>query len=138
MYHTAVGYMGNKPTKGHDTDTGNDLISSGEVILSPNETEVLSTGLRISLPKGYGAVIRGRSSMSKKGLLVHQGTIDEGYTGELGICITNLTGAPVKIEAGDRIAQIVLERRTDVSWILTDSLGKTERGDNGFGSTGVK
>lgn len=118
-------------------DVGIDIYADEKVVI--HDTKVLKTGTKIALPKGYGAEIRPRSSISKKGLLVHHGTIDNGYRGELMVTVTNLnTEHTAVINKGDRVAQLVLHKIEDVKLEKIDEqdLSTTERGASGYGSTG--
>ena len=120
-------------------DVGIDLHANEKTWIEPFETVVIGTGTRIELPKGYGAEIRPRSSISKEGLLVHHGTIDNGYRGELMVTITNLKQREVElIVDGQRIAQLVLHKieNVELKKVTDDELSDTERGANGYGSTG--
>lgn len=120
-------------------DVGIDLYSDKETWIEPFETVVIGTGTRIELPKGYGAEIRPRSSTSKQGLLVHLGTIDNGYRGELMVTVTNLNKRGTELIAwGQRFAQLVLHKieGAGLEKVKSDELSDTERGANGYGSTG--
>lgn len=125
-------------TKGHQTDTGYDLYAQEDIRVHPQLTSQVHTGVAVEFPKGYGGNIRPRSSTSKKGLLVHEGTIDNGYRGEIIVTVTNLNKyMETKIKAGDRIAQLVIEKVIDADMVQVESVDQdTDRGDKGFGSTG--
>lgn len=112
-----------------------------EVVLLPMERALIPTGLYIAVPEGYEAQMRPRSGLAlNKGLtcLNSPGTIDADYRGELKVIIINLSGEPQKIEPGERIAQLVLQRVEKVEWKLTGELEATPRGEGGFGHTGTK
>lgn len=104
--------------------------------ISPGWTAVFWTGIAVELPGGFEAQVRGRSSLSKLGLVVHVGTIDNDYRGEIGVCITNAGRKEWAPKPGDRIAQLVIApvALPDAEW--SDELSDTERGAGGFGSTG--
>jgi dUTP pyrophosphatase len=109
------------------------------VELSPLERRLIPTGLYLALPIGFEAQIRPRSGMAfKKGITIvnSPGTIDPDYRGELMIAVVNLNPQPVRIENGDRIAQMVIARYETAAWAPTDSLDETDRGSGGFGHTG--
>ena len=111
------------------------------VTLQPMERHLFPTGLYIALPKGYEAQIRPRSGLSlKKGLTVlnSPGTIDADYRGEIGIILINLSQEPQTIEQGERIAQMVIARHEQPDLRQVDVLDMTERGEGGFGHSGVK
>lgn len=110
------------------------------IILNPLERKIIKTGLYISLPKGFEAQVRSRSGLSiKHGLCVlnSPGTIDADYRGEIGIILINLSQEPYTINNGDRVAQLVIASHEQVQWIKVNELSETNRGDKGFGSTGI-
>lgn len=107
--------------------------------LAPGERAAVPTGLRIELPPGYEAQVRPRSGLAlEKGItcLNSPGTIDSDYRGELRVLLVNLGEAAVTIADGDRIAQLVLAPVSRAVFESSPSLGSTERGAGGFGSTG--
>lgn len=109
------------------------------VTLFPLERTLVPTGLFIELPDGYEAQIRPRSGLAaKRGLtmLNSPGTIDSDYRGEIKCIVVNLSNEPQTIEPGERIAQMVIARYEQISWLETAELTETERGAGGFGSTG--
>ena len=111
------------------------------VILRPLERAMIPTGLSIELPEGYEMQIRPRSGLAAKhGITVlnSPGTIDADYRGEIRVILVNLSNEEFRIEAGERIAQMVVARHEQVEWELTEELAESERGDGGFGSTGKK
>lgn len=110
------------------------------VVIAPGKRALIPTGLYIELPEGYEAQIRARSGLAvKKGICLTNGvgTIDSDYRGEIGVSLTNLGDEPFTVNDGDRIAQMVIARYERASFDITDSLGDTERGEGGFGHTGV-
>ena len=111
------------------------------VILRPLERAMIPTGLSIELPEGYEMQIRPRSGLAAKhGITVlnSPGTIDADYRGEIRVILVNLSNEEFRIEAGERIAQMVVARHEQVEWDLTEELAESERGEGGFGSTGKK
>ena len=111
-----------------------------EIIIKPLERVLIPTGLYISLPKGYEAQIRPRSGLAiKKGITVLNtpGTIDADYRGEIGIILINLSNEAFTIKDGDRIAQVVITKYSTVLWEEVKKLDISNRGDKGFGSTGI-
>jgi dUTP pyrophosphatase len=109
------------------------------VTLAPGERAAIPTGLRIELPPGYEAQVRPRSGLAlQKGLtcLNSPGTVDSDYRGELKVILVNLGREPATIGSGDRIAQLVIAPVARARFEETQSLGSTERGSGGFGSTG--
>ncbi len=110
------------------------------IVLKPLERNIIKTGLFISLPTGYEAQIRPRSGLSiKSGITVlnSPGTIDSDYRGEIGIILINLSDTNFEISTGDRIAQMVIAKHEQVLWTVTDKLDDSERGNKGYGSTGI-
>lgn len=113
---------------------------SEPVTLQPMERRLMPTGLFIELPEGYEAQIRPRSGLAlKRGLTVLNtpGTIDADYRGEIGIILINLSQEPQTIEPGERIAQMIIARYEQAELKEVEVLGETERGEGGFGHSGV-
>lgn len=121
-------------------DVGYDLAVSERVVVSPHKRAVyIPTGVHIKCPPDCWAELRGRSSTQMKlGLTVVHGTIDTGFTGELKVGVINETENDVIVEAGMRIAQIILVPAIVRNLQLCDRLPETERGQAGFGSTGQR
>jgi dUTP pyrophosphatase len=100
---------------------------------------MVPTGLYVELPEGCEMQIRPRSGLAAKhGITVlnSPGTIDADYRGEIKVILVNLSNQPFTIEAGERIAQMVVARHEQIEWEAVEELGTTERGAGGFGSTG--
>ncbi len=111
-----------------------------DIILKSLERTLVPTGLYIELPGGYEAQIRPRSGLAiKKGIsLVNTpGTIDADYRGEIGVILINLSNSDVKIEVGERICQMVINKHEQAEWIEVEELDETNRGAGGFGHTGT-
>jgi dUTP pyrophosphatase len=110
-------------------------------VLKPLERSIVGTGLFIELPAGIEAQVRSRSGLAaKKGVTVLNapGTIDADYRGEIGVILVNLSNEDFTIENGERIAQLVIAKHERAEWEVADELSETDRGEGGFGSTGVK
>ncbi|MFP6625317.1 MAG: dUTP diphosphatase [Myxococcota bacterium] len=110
-----------------------------ELVLAPGQRELVPTGFAIALPEGYEAQVRPRSGLAlRHGIVMPNapGTIDADYRGEIGVLLMNLGDEPLRIQRGDRIAQLVVAPVTSVSWDEVDRLDETERGSGGFGHTG--
>ena len=110
------------------------------IIIKPLQRLVINTGLFISLQPGYEAQIRPRSGLAlNKGITVinSPGTIDADYRGEIGVILINLSDSSFEINSGDRIAQMIIAKHETISWRVVEKLDKSERGNKGFGSTGV-
>src|SRR5690625_1762521 len=153
------------PTKAHPTDSGFDLCASEDVIIEPGDTVIVPTGIAVELPKGFEAQVRPRSGVTAKTKLrVQLGTIDNGYKGEIGVIVDNIADDPFgntsrylnfvdgseirqdddipdgtyHIRKGDRIAQLVVQALPEVTAVEIDEFTQdSERGEGGFGSTGV-
>lgn len=111
------------------------------VVLRPLERRIIPTGLYMALPPGYEAQVRPRSGLAfKYGVTVlnSPGTIDSDYRGELGVLLVNLSNEDFTIQAGERIAQMVIARHEQGEFVEVEELDDTERGAGGYGHTGVK
>jgi len=110
------------------------------ITLNPLERTIVTTGLYLSLPKGYEAQVRPRSGLAiKKGITVlnSPGTIDSDYRGEIGVILINLSTEVFTIKNGDRVAQLIVAKHTSVAWEEAEQLEDSSRGSGGFGSTGI-
>ena len=130
------------PAYASENAAGMDLNANLEksVVLEPLERQLISTGIYIALPKGYEAQVRPRSGLAiKKGISVlnSPGTIDADYRGEVKVALVNLSNENVEIKNGERIAQMVIAGHETVKWQEVDLLEETQRGEGGFGSTGI-
>ncbi|MBO4993101.1 MAG: dUTP diphosphatase [Alistipes sp.] len=109
------------------------------VTLQPLERAMIPTGLYVELPEGCEMQIRPRSGLAAKHgvtVLNSPGTIDADYRGEIKVILVNLSNEPFTIEAGERIAQMIVARYEQIEWEAAEELSSTERGAGGFGSTG--
>ena len=112
-----------------------------QIVIQPMQRLLIGTGLHIALPKGYEAQIRPRSGLAlKHGITVlnSPGTIDADYRGEIGVLLINLSDKDFVINDGERIAQMVIARHEQAQFALVEALDETERGEGGYGHTGVK
>jgi dUTP pyrophosphatase len=121
---------------------GMDLRANNEnpIILAPMKRVLIPTGLYIQLPVGYEAQVRPRSGLAlKKGITVLNapGTVDADYRGEIGVILFNASDEPFVINRGERIAQMVIAKHERAEFELVESLDDSERGQGGFGHTGV-
>lgn len=110
------------------------------VTLKPLERKLIPTGLKVELPSGYEMQIRPRSGLALKHgitLVNTPGTIDADYRGEIGVILINLSDKEFVVNDGERIAQMVVAPYTRVTWESAESISDTERGEGGFGHTGV-
>jgi dUTP pyrophosphatase len=111
------------------------------LVLKPLERAMIPTGLYIELPEGYEAQVRPRSGLAAKhgiSIVNTPGTIDPDYRGEIKVILVNLSDVPFTLEPGERIAQMVIARFEHIAWNEVEALSVTERGEGGFGHTGVK
>ena len=154
------------PTKAHPTDSGYDLFAAEDVIIEPGDTAVVKTGIAVDLPKGFEAQVRPRSGVTAKTKLrVQLGTIDQDYRGEIGVIVDNINSFSTDnlvslltyidgktgldnngdlygegtylIRKGEKIAQLVVQHLPQIIAEEVYNLEETERGDAGFGSTGI-
>ena len=125
------------PKRQKKGDVGFDLTSREDLVLEPGQIKVVSVGIGFGFQTGVYGQTFSRSGMAIKGLTVIPGVIDTGYAGEVGAMMHNIGTSKFIIKIGDRIAQIVPIVVSMAPLVLVDELPKTERGDKGFGSTGV-
>jgi dUTP pyrophosphatase len=126
-----------------ETASGMDVRAavSTPLTLQPGETALVPTGLRVAVPPGYEIQVRPRSGLAlKNGITIPNspGTIDADYRGPVGVILLNAGGAPFTIRRGDRIAQLVVAPVVHARVALVETLAETERGEGGFGSSGVE
>ena len=131
------------PTYGTDYAAGADLYALAEdvVTIMPGETKLIKTGISMEVPTGYAGLIYARSGLaSKKGLAPANkvGVVDSDYRGEIMVALHNHSNEERQIENGERIAQFVITPYLKACFEEVDNLDDTQRGENGFGSTGTK
>jgi deoxyuridine 5''-triphosphate nucleotidohydrolase (dut) len=135
-------YTGALPVYAHPGDAGADLVSAEDVVLGPGERATVPTGLSIALPNGYVGFVVPRSGLAMKhGITIvnSPGTVDAGYRGEIRVTLLNTDARePYSITAGDRIAQLIVMEVPRVRFVEVERLPGSERGENGFGSTGYR
>jgi deoxyuridine 5'-triphosphate nucleotidohydrolase len=128
------------PQKFNKGDAGWDLFTNHNIIIRPRTRIMVYTGVQIQMPQGAFGQIVGRSSLMKKGIEPCTGTVDEGYTGEIQVILKNESDEEARFKKGDRIAQLLLLPQVEeflLDWEDTDETTLGERGDQGFGSTGL-
>ena len=123
------------PTYAHASDSCADLFIPETIHIGPGDTLIVWTGIALELPFCFEARVRGRSGLASKGIQVHQGTIDNHYTGELGVIMTNTNGISYDIEAGKAIAQLSINPVYQILFQEVTELPETDRGSKGFGSS---
>lgn len=128
------------PTRGSGVASGLDLYAIQDYILLPNFVTQVKTGIAFGIPEGYEIQVRPRSGLSLKTALRvanAPGTVDQDYTGDCSVLLWNTSDQEIMIKRGERVGQAVLCPVVIPTLEEVDELGKTERGEKGFGSTGV-
>ena len=152
--YSIINPEGKEPFRANDSDAGYDLCSTEYVTLEPFQRSLISTGINVEIPEGFYGRVAPRSGLAcKKGIDVMAGVIDSGYRGEVKVLLINLnfegynlkpnafeamfgSGNRTEIRPGDRIAQLIIERCHTAEWKLVDTLEESQRGEDGFGSSG--
>ncbi len=128
------------PSYAHHDDAGADIYAVENALVPAHGQSVISTGVAIELPHGFVGLVHSRSGLATKhGIAVvnSPGTIDAGYRGEIRVGLINHSEIDFQVEAGMRIAQLVIQRVEHAMFTVVEDLSSTDRGDAGFGSTGV-
>lgn len=124
------------PKKAYEIDAGFDLFTPYDVTVGSLGSQVIDTGVHIEIPIGYVGMLKSKSGLNVNHNLVGEGVIDAGYTGSIRVKLYNKCGESHSFKRGDKIIQLVLLPIPKVDLVQTDHLEDTDRGDNGFGSTG--
>jgi len=145
---------GKEPFRATISDAGYDLFSTEYVTLEPFQRKLISTGINVEIPEGFYGRIAPRSGLAcKKGIDVMAGVIDSGYRGEIKVLLINFnfegynlmpstyeamfgSANRIEIKPGDRIAQLIIEKCHNVEWKSMQTLEESQRGEQGFGSSG--
>ena len=127
------------PMRANPSDAGADLCSVEDFILNPLERKAISTGISLEIPEGHYGRIAPRSGLAyKNGIDVLAGVVDSSYRGEIKVILFNTDKENYfKINIGDRIAQLIIEKHFNFEFEIVEDLSYTQRGEGGFGSTGV-
>ncbi len=129
------------PKYAHESDAGLDLRSRIDYIIQPFERVLIPTGIKIEIPFGYAGFIQPRSGLAINkgvGILNSPGLIDSGFRGEINVILINLDkNKPFKVKKGDKVCQMIIQKVEKVVINIVDELNDTDRGSNGFGSTGL-
>lgn len=124
------------PTRAYPTDAGLDLYARESQIVPAKESAKFDTGVHIELPPNTVGFLKSKSGLNVNHGIISDGVIDAGYTGSITVKLYNLSGYDYKVEAGDKISQLVILPILAPDLKLVDELEATERGNGGFGSTG--
>lgn len=124
------------PVRAHGMDAGADIRSPIDTVVPARGSRVIDTGVHIQLPHGYVGMLKSKSGLNVKHSITSEGVIDEGYTGQIKVKLYNHGDEPCSIERGDKITQLVILPCEYVQFDLVDYLEDSERGGDGFGSTG--
>ena len=126
------------PEKAHASDAGYDLRSREEQrITDCCGGRVFDTGVHVEIPEGYVGYVQGRSGLNiKMGIICPTGTVDAGYTGSIKVKLYSCGVLAYDVQPGDKIAQLIIQPLADTELVEVETLGESERGSNGFGSTG--
>ena len=118
-------------------DAGLDIAASVGTVIPAGGHVMVRTGVAVEIPEGHYGALVGRSGLALKGIFAHYGTIDSGYRGNLGVILFNMTDVAYPIEVGTRVAQLIIHEYVSVGVIEVERLSVTERGETGFGSSGL-
>ena len=125
------------PTRAHADDAGLDLYSRENRVIFPHSSATFDTGVHVEIPRGYVGMIKSKSGLNVKYGLTSEGVLDCGYTGSIRVKLYNHSSEAYTVAAGDKISQLLVMPIIAPELELVNDFGtETERGDNGFGSTG--
>ena len=124
------------PTRAHEADAGLDLYARETTVVCAKESAIFDTGVHVELPPWTVGFLKSKSGLNVKHGITSEGVIDEGYTGSIRVKLYNHSGKDYLVNKGDKISQLVILPITKPNLELVDSLEDTDRGNNGFGSTG--
>jgi dUTP pyrophosphatase len=125
------------PTRAHAEDAGLDLYAMDTQIIPAKESAIFDTGVHVKIPKGRCGLLVSKSGLNTKHGITSTGLIDAGYTGSIVVKLYNHSGYDYKVERGNKISQLVILPVETPDVLLVDSVDGGERGDSGFGSTGI-
>lgn len=128
------------PSHSHPGDGGTDLFARADTLLEPGERRLVPTGIAVAIPEGYAGLVVPRSGLATRhgiSAVNSPGLVDSGYRGELSVILINHGQEPVKLQRGDRIAQLMIVPVAVQEFVVVDELPPSSRGDGGFGSTGL-
>lgn len=125
------------PTRAHEHDVGYDLYSREDIMILERGNHKFDTGVHVAIPVGYAGMIKSKSGLNVNENITSDGVIDPDYTGSICVKLYNNGDRPVRIREGQKISQLVIMPVITPELELTDSMEETERGNGGFGSTGI-
>lgn len=134
--HIMLGAGAYVPDRAHKADAGLDLRSPAYVDIGPYSSAVIDTGVHVGIPEGYAGILISKSGLNVKHGITSTGLIDAGYSGSIVVRLDNHSSEAYHVHAGDKISQLVIVPIETPDVELVASLEDTERGANGFGSTG--
>ena len=126
------------PGYAHEGDAAMDLYSVETTTIQPATVNKIKTGIAVAIPLGYWGLIKDKSGRAASGLHCLGGVIDAGYRGELMVVVTNHHSSPLTIAAGEKVAQLVIQKVEHPEMVEVEELDTTARSTGGFGSTGLK
>lgn len=124
------------PLRAHKTDAGLDLFTREDVYIPPKSRETIDTGVHVAIPAGFVGLLTSKSGLMANEGITSRGTIDSGYTGSIRAVLFNHSDKTVKLQAGQKVTQLVILPIVMPEVELVDSMEQTERGNRGFGSSG--
>lgn len=124
------------PTRAHEDDAGLDLCTPKRLFVPAHGSAKVDTGVHVLIPPGYAGKLESKSGLNVKHDIISTGLIDAGYTGSIVVKLYNLGDGDVILERGDKVSQLVINRIETPETVLVSEFPETERGDQGFGSTG--
>jgi dUTP pyrophosphatase len=125
------------PVRQNVDDAGYDISADCHTVIPPKSQRLVSTGIAFTVPKGTYGQISPRSGLSMKGVTVFAGVIDRGYTGEVKVLLYNSSDDSIELTQGSRIAQLIIKKISLPTVTEVNTLEKSDRGEGGFGSTGI-
>jgi dUTP pyrophosphatase len=125
------------PQRAHGADAGADLFSPVEAIVYPGCHATIDTGVHMEVPFGYDGTVAAKSGPMKNNGIITAGTVDSGYTGSIRVTLINTGNDPFVVKKGQKIAQIIIRKVELCEFEEVEELSASERGDGGFGSTGI-
>lgn len=124
------------PKRAHPADAGLDLRSPVNEFVPSFGSAIIDTGVHVEIPEGYVGMLKSKSGLNVKHGLTSEGVIDSGYTGSIVVKLYNHSSKEYLVQKGDKISQLVIMPMFTPQLEIVSRLGETDRGDNGFGSTG--